>query len=114
MDSRRIPGLVLEEAADVLTHLADWLRAAPSCPWCGSLAGCSHEARCPLRRVPRLRCLLGAGDEKRRDEELTALERERGAMTPRMDGALVAPSGSAAAAVPVQPGTPLADEGGAT
>ena len=95
MDSRSIPGLVLDEAADVLGELADWLRTAPYCPSCLSLSGCSHEAGCPLGRVPRLRCLLGSGDQKRRDDELTALRRERGwAVTSAEDGPLPAPLGS--------------------
>lgn len=96
MDSRSILGVVLDEAADVLGELADWLRTAPYCPSCLSLPGCSHEAGCPLGRVPRLRCLLGSGDQKRRDDELMALRRERGCVvTLAEDGPLPAPLGSA-------------------
>ncbi len=43
MDSRTIPGLVLDEAADVLGELADWLRTAPYCPSCLSRPGCSTK-----------------------------------------------------------------------
>jgi hypothetical protein len=104
MNSLSIPGLVLDEAADVLGDLADWLRAMPYCPRCMSLRGCSHEAGCSLGRVLRLRCLLGSGDEKRRDEELTALRRERGcAVTPAGDGAPLL----------IEPVTPSAGEAGA-
>jgi hypothetical protein len=78
MASRSLPGLVLEEAADVLGELRTWLRLVDACPKCGALQGCSHEAGCPLGRVARLRCLLGAEDQSRRDDELVALRRERG------------------------------------
>lgn len=115
MDTRSIPGLVLDEAADVLGDLADWLRTAPYCPRCMSLLGCSHEAGCPLGRVSRLRCLLGSGDEKRRDEEMTALRRERGCVvTPAEDAALTDPFAPTVRAVPIEAGTRPAGEGGAT
>ncbi len=78
MTGRNIPQLVLEEAAEVLGDLGDWLRLAPYCPCCLALPGCSHEAGCALSRIARLRCLLGSGDQQRRDEELAALRRERG------------------------------------
>jgi hypothetical protein len=114
MASRSIPEVVLEEAAEVLGALGDWLRLAPHCPSCLAVWGCSHDARCPLDRVRRLRCLLGSGDEKRRDEELNALRRERGATTPAEDGALTARLRSTVAVVPVEPGAPPAGDGGAT
>ena len=107
MDSRSIPGLVLDEAADVLRELADWLRAAPYCPCCLSLPGCSHEAACPLGRVQRLRCLLGSDDEKRRDDELTVLRRERGGVVTSEAGPLPAPLGSAVAPAHVASEVPV-------
>lgn len=78
MAGRSLPGLVLEEATDVLDELRAWLRLVDTCPKCGARQGCSHEAGCPLGRVARLRCLLGAEDQSRRDDELAALRRERG------------------------------------
>jgi hypothetical protein len=105
MNSRSIPGLVLAEAADVLGDLGDWLRTAPYCPWCRSLPRCSHEAGCPLGRIARLRCLLGSGDEKRRDEELAALRRERG---------LVAAPDEGGSLPHTEPAAPMASTGGAT
>jgi hypothetical protein len=127
MDTRSVPGLVLDEAADVLGELADWLRAAPYCPFCLFLPGCSHEAGCPLGRVHRLRCLLGTGDPKHRDDELMALRRERGAAVMSAEaGPLPAPLGSAVAPADVasdalvplvpgiEPGAPTVDKAGAT
>jgi hypothetical protein len=78
MVSRSLPGLVLEEAAEVLDDLGTWLRLADACPTCAALQGCSHLGRCPLGRVARLRCLLGSGDQQRLDDALLALQRERG------------------------------------
>lgn len=78
MASRSLAGLVLDEAAEVLGELGTWLRLAHACPKCAARAGCSHLGRCPLRRVARLRCLLGSGDPQRRGEAIVALRRERG------------------------------------
>ena len=78
MASRSLAGLVLDEAAEVLGELGTWLRLAHACPKCAARQGCSHLGRCPLRRVARLRCLLGSGDPHRRGEALVALRRERG------------------------------------
>jgi hypothetical protein len=77
MASRSLAGLVLDEAAEVLGELGTWLRLAHACPKCAARQGCSHLGRCPLRRVARLRCLLGSGDPQRRGEALVALRRER-------------------------------------
>lgn len=77
MAVRSIHQLVLDEALDVLDELGAWLRLAQPCPKCEAPQGCSHEARCPLARVARLRCLLGSGDQRCRDVELAALRRER-------------------------------------
>lgn len=101
MASRSVPGLVLEEAADVLGDLMDWLRASPYCPRCLSLQGCSHEAGCALGRVARLRCVLGSGDEKLRDEEVVALGRQRGRVVPPADASSHAPTGAVVPRVPV-------------
>jgi hypothetical protein len=127
MDSRSVSGLVLDEASDVLGELADWLHAAPYCPFCLSVPGCSHEAGCPLGRVHRLRCLLGPGDTKRRDDELMLLQRERGGAVmsaeaeplPAPRGSAVAPAdGASDALVPLLPrieqGAPTVDKTGAT
>lgn len=78
MAIRSVPQIVLDEADDVLGELTDWLRVAPYCPHCLALRGCSHAAGCPLSRVARLRCLFGSGDQQHRDEELAALQSERG------------------------------------
>jgi hypothetical protein len=78
MTSRSLAGLVLDEAAEVLGELGTWLRLAHACPKCATRQGCSHLGRCPLRRVARVRCLVGSGDPQRRGEALVALRRERG------------------------------------
>jgi hypothetical protein len=101
MPVRSVPQIVLDEADDVLTDLGDWLRLAPYCPHCLSLAGCSHEAGCPLSRVARLRCLLGSGDQQRRDDALVALRRERGELSLRDPPGSALTSASAAVDVPV-------------
>jgi hypothetical protein len=127
MVSRSILEIVLEEAAEVLGELEDWLRLAPYCPECLALPRCSHQAGCALGRVARLRCLLGSGEQQRRDEELASLRRERGcAAAPAGDGPLPAPLGAAvapahiASEVPaplplhVEPGAPTVVEVSAT
>ena len=127
MATRSLPEIVVDETLDVLGELGDWLRLAPACPKCGALQGCSHQAGCPLGRVARLRCLLGSGDQKRRDDELVALRRERGwPGTPEADGPMPALLASAAApahaasdvraATPayVEPGAPTVGTAGAT
>jgi hypothetical protein len=119
MASRSLPGLVLEEAAEVLGELGAWLRLADACPKCAALQGCSHQAGCPLGRVARLRCLLGSEDQHRREDELVALRRERGELvTSAGDRLFPAPLGSAgmlasapielplATPVPLEPGAP--------
>lgn len=114
MSTRSVPELVLDEAADVLGDLADWLREAPRCPRCMSLPGCSHEPGCALGRVLRLRCLLGSGSELRREEELRALRRERGCVvTLPEEGAPPDPLAPTVRAGLIEPGTPPASEGGA-
>ncbi len=118
MASRSIPGLVLEEAADVLGDLMDWLRTSPYCPRCLSLQGCSHDAGCALGRVARLHCLLGSGDEKLRDDELVALGRQRGRVVPPADASSPAPTGAVVTGVPgavhVEPVVATQAEAGAT
>jgi hypothetical protein len=95
MTVRSVPQIVLDEAAGVLGELAIWVRLSPVCPKCGAALGCTHVAGCPLGRVPRLRCLLGSGDQQHRDDELAALRRQRGERTP--EGDTPAPSVVAAA-----------------
>jgi hypothetical protein len=85
MAVRSVPQIVLDEAADVLGELGIWVRLSSACPRCGAPLGCTHVAGCPLGRVPRLRCLLGSGDQQHRDDELAALRRERGERTPERD-----------------------------
>ena len=126
MATRSLPEIVVDETLDVLGELGDWLRLAPACPKCGAPQGCSHQAGCPLGRVARLRCLLGSGDQKRRDDELIALRRERGwAGTPEADGpspVLLGPAMASAhpasevtaATADVEPGAPTLRTGGAT
>lgn len=97
MAVRSVPQLVLDEALEVLGELGVWLSLAYSCPKCGVLQDCSHQPGCPLIRVARLRCLLGSGDQQRRDDEFVALRRERGELvTSEGDRPLPASLGSAA------------------
>lgn len=117
MASRSLAGLILDEAAEALGELGTWLRLAHACPKCAARQGCSHLGRCPLRRVARLRCLLGSGDPQRRGEALVALRRERGELaTSAGDRRLPASLGSAvtltssviellvATSIPLEPG----------
>ena len=116
MASRSLAGLVLDEAAEVLGELGTWLRLAHACPTCAARQGCSHLGRCPLRRVARLRCLLGSGDPQRRGEALVALRRERGELAAAGDRRIPASLGSVvtltssvielllATSVPLEPG----------
>jgi len=112
MAVRSVHQLVLDEAIDVLSELAAWLRLAHACPKCEALQGCSHQPRCPLGRVARLRILFGSGDQRRRDVELAALRRERGDST-ASTSPTITPSGhidAGASMTPDRTATPSARE----